>query len=113
MFQSMMLTNPWFDLAKSCVKTIEGRLCKDKFAVIKPNDNWIIFNHDKSNHFFVRVKEVIRYNSFEEYLSQEGLKRTLPNIRTIEEGVQIYRQFYTEEQEASYGIIAIHFEVNR
>ncbi len=113
MFQSMTLSDPWFDLAKSSLKTVEGCLCKDKFAVIKTNDNWIIFNQDKSKHFFIRVKEFSYYGSFQNYLSQEGLKRTLPNVRTIEEGVQIYRQYYTEEQESLYGIIAIHFEVNK
>lgn len=112
MFQSMSLADPWFNLVKSGQKTIEGRLKKDKFVTIKPNDNWVVFNHDKSEHFFIRVNEVISYNSFEEYLSQEGLKRTLPNVRSIEEGVEIYRQYYSEEQEMTYGIIAIGLSVN-
>lgn len=112
MFQSMSLADPWFNLVKSGQKTIEGRLKKNKFATIKPNDNWVIFNHDKSEHFFVRIDKVISYTSFEEYLSQEGLKRTLPNVRTIVEGVEICRQYYTEEQETTYGIIAIHLEKN-
>ena len=37
----------------------------------------------------------------------EGLKKTLPNINTLEEGVNVYYKFYTKEDEEKYGILAI------
>jgi ASC-1-like (ASCH) protein len=111
MFESMTIAEPWFTLGKQGKKTIEGRLKKDKFTKIKKNDNWIVFNNDKSDRFQIMVLDVCEYSSFQEYLSKEGLKRTLPNVSTIEDGVNIYRQFYSELQEREFGIIAIHFRI--
>ena len=45
---------------------------------------------------------------FEEYLSMEGLRKTLPLVKTIKEGCNIYYQYYTREQEQQYGILAIY-----
>jgi ASC-1-like (ASCH) protein len=57
------------------------------------------------------VVDVCEYSSFQEYFSQEGLKRTLPNVSTIEDGVNIYRQYYSESLEQEFGILAIHFKI--
>lgn len=40
-------------------------------------------------------------------LEVEGLAKVLPGVETIEEGVQIYRKFYSEEKERSNGVLAI------
>ena len=39
----------------------------------------------------------------------EGLKKTLPNINSLEEGINIYHEYYSEEDEYKYGVIAIEF----
>jgi ASC-1-like (ASCH) protein len=66
-------------------------------------------NNDKS--FNVKIKKIVKYNSFEEYLSQEGLKRTLPGIKIIKEGCDIYYKYYTKEQEREFKILAIYVKV--
>ena len=43
-------------------------------------------------------------------LEREGIERVLPGVHNIEEGVRIYRQFYTEEEEKNYGVVAIEIE---
>lgn len=40
-------------------------------------------------------------------LEAESLVKVLPGVKTIEEGEQIYRKFYTEEKERSNGVLAI------
>uniref|UniRef100_A0A1D1Z4C7 Homeobox protein SIX5 n=1 Tax=Anthurium amnicola TaxID=1678845 RepID=A0A1D1Z4C7_9ARAE len=40
-------------------------------------------------------------------LEAETLTNVLPGVKTIEEGVRIYRNFYTEEREKSNGVLAI------
>ena len=50
-----------------------------------------------------RLKRLENIKLFEEYLSQEGLRKTLPNINTIKEGCDIYYKFYTKEQEKEFG----------
>ena len=41
----------------------------------------------------------------------EGLKRTLPDIKTIEDGIAIYHKYYTKEDETKYGILAIYIKI--
>jgi hypothetical protein len=40
-------------------------------------------------------------------LQAEIISNVLPDISSIEEGVKVYRKFYTEEREKSYGVLAI------
>jgi ASC-1-like (ASCH) protein len=44
-------------------------------------------------------------------LAQEGLDATLPGAGRIEEGVAVYRQWYTPEDVSRYGMIAIRIAV--
>jgi ASC-1-like (ASCH) protein len=92
----------WFSHILAGRKTIEGRLCKSKFKFIKRDDDVIINQKLKKN-----VSDVRFYSSLEEYLRNERLNNCLPGIETIEEGIMIYRKFYTETDEKAYGIVAI------
>ncbi|KAL6208485.1 hypothetical protein ACLB2K_019434 [Fragaria x ananassa] len=58
----------------------------------------------------VEVKEVQSYGSFSDMFKAESLQKVLPGVITIEEGLQVYRRFYTEEIERSNGVIAICIE---
>lgn len=108
---------PWFSKIKQGRKTIEGRLCSEKIASIRKGDFLTIglsqTNSDNEKNNLVNlvraiVKDVVKYPSFDKYLSQEGLKATLPGVQTIQEGVNIYRKFYPEDKEKKLGICAIH-----
>ena len=97
---------PWFSALERSEKTVEGRLNKGKFATIRVGDVLSVSNKSGSS-FCARVVRVTAYASFVEYLTQEGLSRTLPGIATIESGCAVYRQFYSEEDEIKYGVLAI------
>ena len=43
-------------------------------------------------------------------LEKEDFKKILPDIETIEEGLEVYRKFYTEEQEREFSALAIEVE---
>lgn len=70
----------------------------------------IQFSHAKES-FQVRITSLHHYGNFQEYLEAEGLKDCLPGISTIEDGVDIYHQYYTEKEEYLYGILAIRFQL--
>ena len=36
------------------------------------------------------------YKTFNDYLLMEGLKRTLPGITTLKDGINVYYSFYTQ-----------------
>jgi ASC-1-like (ASCH) protein len=86
-------------------KKIEGRLYDEKRQKIKPGDT-IIFE----NKLMCVVKDIRVYSSFREMLESEGIENVLPGIRNVEEGVKVYRKFYSEEKEKKYGVAAIEIE---
>jgi ASC-1-like (ASCH) protein len=107
-YKEIHVSEPWFSYIKNKKKRIEGRLDKGTFSQLRKKEIITVFNKELNQKFNVEIIKIVKYKSFEEYLLQEGLKRTLPNIRTIEDGIKIYRQFYTKEDENKYGILAIY-----
>ncbi|WJX69711.1 hypothetical protein P8452_53915 [Trifolium repens] len=91
---------PFFTQLKDGLKTIEGRCASDKYNRIELG---ILLN--KSLVF--EVQGVKRYPSFFNMLEAENLGEVLPGVESVEEGVKIYRRFYTEEKEQTNGVLAI------
>nr|WP_206206092.1 ASCH domain-containing protein [Thermococcus sp. JdF3] len=86
-------------------KRIEGRLYDEKRQGIRPGDE-IIFE----NKLVCVVKDVRVYSSFREMLEKEGIENVLPGVGSVEDGVKVYRRFYSEEKERKYGVAAIEVE---
>ncbi|ESW22447.1 hypothetical protein PHAVU_005G154600 [Phaseolus vulgaris] len=93
---------PFFSQLTDGLKTIEGRCASGKYNRIK-SGNLILFN--KSVVF--EVQGVRRYPTFLAMLEAESLGKVLPGVESAEEGVKVYRRFYTEEQEHENGVLAI------
>jgi ASC-1-like (ASCH) protein len=103
---------PWLTYLQTGQKVVEGRLNKGKFADLKVGDV-VIITGDAGSHADCRrtvacVSHIARYRTFEAYLNEEGLSRTLPGIHSVQEGVSVYRQFYTADEERQHGVLAIH-----
>lgn len=120
------VSEPWFGHIKSGAKTIEGRLNKGGFreiheAFLARNSGQLILtvNGDAGDSVKAEIVDVVGYASFWDYLSQEGLARTLPGIARIEEGVDVYREFYKPSQEMQVKaevpqnavVLAVHLRV--
>jgi ASC-1-like (ASCH) protein len=106
------LSEPWFSLIATGLKTVEGRINKGKFAGLAIGDI-ITFYNDDFNHreISVKVTRKTSYPNFKAYLETETLANTVPGQPTIEHGLAVYYKYYTKEQEREYGIIAIGIEV--
>lgn len=102
--------DPWFSHIAAKRKSIEGRLNKGTFAGLTKGQALNIKGPDGRTVRAV-VRRIRRYDSFAAYLSQEGLRKTLPGVATIDEGVAVYRRFYTEEAERQHGVLAIRLKV--
>jgi len=105
------VSEPWFTLISLGIKTVEGRLNKGDFKNFNKGDV-ITWTNNDFNFRSVKTKIIrkTKYNSFEDYLQNENLKNTLPSIYNLEDGVNIYRKYYTKEDENKYGIIALQLE---
>ncbi|XWS09369.1 hypothetical protein CRYUN_Cryun40dG0079300 [Craigia yunnanensis] len=93
---------PFFSMLRDGLKTIEGRCAVGEYNNIEPG-SMILFN----KFLVLEVQDVHRYATFSKMLEAESLSQVLPGVKSTEEGVQIYRKFYTEEKERSNGVLAI------
>jgi ASC-1-like (ASCH) protein len=103
-------SEPYFTFMKNGQKTIEGRVRKGKYAVIKPGDDLTICNNEETDSFEAKVIRIACYKDFRELLTKEVIKTVLPEVISVDEGIQVYRKFYTPGQEAEFGVIAIEVE---
>ena len=100
--QEISVQDPWFTAIAQKRKTIEGRLLKGKFAALRPGTVLVVDKPNSKRRLVAVVTKVAKY------LSSEGLNRTLPGVKTIRDGVDVYRRFYSEQDERNFGVVAIH-----
>lgn len=104
--------NEWFNLIKTKEKTVEGRLKSDKFNNLKCDDIIKLSNDEVAGEFvFLKVLKVVEYKTFKEMLEIESLEKVLPTVDDINNGINVYRNFYTEEDELQKGVIGIHIKL--
>jgi ASC-1-like (ASCH) protein len=114
---SLKLCEPYFTLIQNGIKKAEGRVKKGRFINIKEGDTLQFNNDDKSYH--VTVTYVEEYPSFYEMM-RARIDVLLPNIidtnlsdeENWNNGVAVYKQFFTDEQE-QMGVLCIGVEVNK
>ncbi|CAL6008399.1 ASCH_domain-containing protein [Hexamita inflata] len=102
---------PFFSLISAGIKTVEGRLNRRPFSDLKTNDVVFWFNGEQRVKTTIIRKTV--YDSFQLYIEAEGMCKCLPNqeITTIQQGVDIYRKFYSVEDEKTHGVLAIQIQL--
>lgn len=104
--QTLTVQDPWFSFIVVHKKTVEGRLNVGKFKDWKIGD--IVKLNDK---IYLKILKKRVYKSFKSMLEAEKLENVLPTVLDIEDGVAVYRQFYSEQSELEHGVLAIHIEV--
>ncbi|XP_039010037.1 uncharacterized protein LOC120138688 [Hibiscus syriacus] len=97
-----LINEPFFSMLRDGLKTIEGRCAGGEYDNIEPG-SMILLN----KCLVLEVQDVHRYATFSKMLEVESFSQVLPGVKSTEEGMQIYREFYTEEKERSNGVIAI------
>jgi|LakMenEpi03Aug12_release.lakeMendotaPanAssembly.Ray.scaffolds.fasta_scaffold11541_8 ASC-1-like (ASCH) protein len=105
----MHVSEPWFSFIESGLKKIEGKKMSPRWKTIKTGD-LIKFFLKEDKFFYVIVKDIRLYPDIESYLVIEGLRNTLPGIKTVEEGIRIYLQYFDIEEVQKFGIMAIEIE---
>jgi ASC-1-like (ASCH) protein len=109
------LKERWFRFIQSGEKTIEGRLDRKWVSELKPYDmiefTKVPILSDKKEKLQVLVTGVKRYKSFYEIFDDNGLKNVLPDVKDKEEGLKVYRQWYSEIREKEFGVVGIFFNL--
>ena len=102
---TITVSQPWYDFIASGRKTVEGRLNRGIFRKIMPDD--IIMWKNNESIFETIVTHIKSYDSFKEMIEDQKLENVLPEIATIGEGEAIYFKYYSKEDEAEHGVVAI------
>lgn len=93
---------PFFTQLRNGQKTVEGRCALGNYKRILPGDFLLV-----NRCLLLTVQAVNWYGTFYEMLEAESIGNVLPGIKTVKEGVQVYRRFYSEVKEKSGGVLAI------
>ena len=107
------LSEPWFSLVKCKLKKIEGRLDKGEFKDMKVGDLIEFYNDDFTfkRTCIVKITKINNFKTFKEYLEKESLKKTLPGIESINNGLSIYFTYFTKKQEKQFKIKSLHLKL--
>lgn len=106
---NISIAEKWFDLINNGSKTIEGRLNKEKYKTLKEDDIVILYVKDTNKKIKIKIIKINNYDNFGEMLEKEGLENVLPDpsIKTIKDGINVYRKYYTIDDEEKYGVLAL------
>jgi ASC-1-like (ASCH) protein len=106
------ISEPWFSLISLGLKTVEGRKNKGKFKEMNVGDiiEWTNEDFDKRT-VLTKITKKVGYDTFAEYLNNEGLENCLPGMPSLEHGLSVYFKYFTKQEEKDFGVIAIHLEL--
>ena len=101
-------------------KSIEGRLGKPKFLKVKEGDVLRLREdvwkggeiiESLLTDVYIKITQVLYFESISEMLETLDYKAVLPSALNVEDGIEMYREFYSVEDEIEYGVVAMLFEL--
>lgn len=99
----------WYGAIASGKKTWEGRLNDKTVSTITVGDT-IEFQSENREPLKATVISVLHFPNFDQMLAGDGLRRLLPGVGSVEEGLEIYRAF-PEYREREREVGAVVFEI--
>jgi len=106
------LSEPWFTLITIGLKTVEGRKNKGIFKKMQVGDIIQWNNNDfKERNVLTKITGKVEYKTFKEYLIKEGLDKCLPGMPSLKHGLSVYFKYFTKEEEAEFGVVAIRLKL--
>lgn len=107
----MTCIEPWFSLIKQGTKSIVGRKNCPEYQKMQVGDHIEFINVETQARLQVRVTEIRRYSSIENYLQDVGIDKAVPVAQSFEEALKIYHQFDTPQEIARDGFLGIFITI--
>jgi ASC-1-like (ASCH) protein len=112
----MDVCDPWYEHLRTGAKPVEGRKASPTWVSIREGDTIAI--RSGTSQFCATVTGVAEYRStaatavaglacLRAFLEAETLARALPGVRTIDDGIKTYLQWFTAEDIGRYGMLGI------
>ena len=102
-------------------KTIEGRLGKPKYLKLRVGDKLHLredvwkdgsITASTPNIATATITQLLYFESFEEMFNSVNYAAAVPSADNPDEALEVYKNFYTPEDEAEYGVVAITFTLD-
>lgn len=112
----MNLDNIYFELIKSGKKIYETRVYDEKRRKIQLLDTVIFKDRESGKTFKALITELSYFKNFEEAILDSGLKKVLPNARSVKVGVNLYESFPHETgtfktASKKFGVLRMKFKL--
>jgi ASC-1-like (ASCH) protein len=114
----MKLDTIYFDSIKNGIKIYETRVYDKKRREMKLLDEIRFIDRENRKRTFTgKVVELSYFNDFRSAIEEVGIKKVLPNARSLDEGVKIYNSFPSGEggtfKDAAkkYGVLRFKVEI--
>ena len=103
------LNSPWFEHVITGRKRYEGRRLTGNVKEWRIGDRLLISHHsDKTKaRFAMTIVNTEHFQTFEHALHVLGLAQVLPDVSTIEEGVEIYKKFVSLPTQLKDGVCMV------
>ena len=107
----LKLQPKYFDYINNGTKRIELRLYDEKRQKISIGDI-IIFQKEPELEINMKVRVIglLRYNTFEELLTDFDIEVMSDKSMTKQELLNVLEEFYTPEKQKKYGVLGIRIE---
>ena len=113
----MKLDTIYFNYIKDHIKLYETRVYDKKRQEIKLLDIIEFSDRNSKKTFEAKITELSYFKNFKDALKGVGIKKVLPNAKSLREGVKIYESFphgenmTFKEAAKKYGVLRIKFEL--
>jgi ASC-1-like (ASCH) protein len=103
---------PYFTFIKEGKKTVEGRLCRDKWEVLESGDEILVTCVERpEEQILVEVVRKEKYKTFREMIEVEGFQNVIPDAKNTEGAVAEYYKFYSKGDEEKFGVLALKIKL--
>lgn len=106
------LPEPWFSLVATGKKIYEGFLANNALGDLPAGSVVTFYNADlpgPRREAAVRVTGKKKFKTFRAMLgsSRNALEKTLPTVKTIDAGVEVYRKSFSASDEKAHGVLRL------
>lgn len=113
MHWTLSLSDPWFDHVKNGTKKYEGRLYRGLPRYMKIGDLITFYPDDGESlekSITCQIMSIHKFPSFKQSLEKLPINEVLPNVPTVDEGVEIYKKYASIESQNKFGVCQIEIK---
>ena len=112
----MKLDTIYFNLIKNGKKIYETRIYDPKRQLIKLKEIVTFKDRNSNKKFKAMITELSWFKNFRDAIQDVGLKKVLPNARSLDDGVKLYESFPHSEgtykkAAKKYGVLRMRFNL--